>query len=97
VKVKHRYILVEASEELNESFKDDIRKELILCIGSIDYHLVNPRLIGFDGKEFIIKCSLEGFGKLVVALSMIKNLNNRDISFYTLKTSGTIKSLTSSG
>ncbi len=96
VKVKHRYILVESAEELGEEvLKGRLNGELSRAIGDIDYHRVNPRLMKYGGKRFVLRCSLDGYGKLVVALSMVKELDGRKVAFYTIKSSGTMRALLS--
>lgn len=96
---KKRYVLVEASVKISEderSFSNSLYKELIRCIGEINYHKVNPRVMKLVGeKRFIIRSSLEGTGQLVLAFALIKKINNTEMSFYTLKSSGTIKAVSS--
>ncbi len=96
---KHRYLLVESSAPIKgdeKSFTNALYRELIRCIGEMNYHNVNPRVVKLLGeKRFIIKSSLEGTGQLVLAFALIKRLNDSDVAFYTLKSSGTIKALQS--
>ncbi len=94
---KKRYLLVETSSGFSMSERDlasALYKEIIQCIGESDYHKVNPRLTKIiDDNKFIIKSSLEGTSKLVLAFALIKRLNGTETAFYTLKSSGTIRAL----
>jgi RNase P/RNase MRP subunit POP5 len=96
MKNKIRYILVESTSDIvNEAlFWRSLSRELIKCIGELNYHLVNPRLIGLiDSKNFVIRAELKSVNMLIVSLALIKNIDNKEIAFYTLKTSGTLKAL----
>lgn len=97
IREKHRYLLVEMSNEtqLNEKeFYALLSRELSRCIGEIHFHKVNPRFMKFaNPKSFVIRSSLEGMGSLTLAFAMIKRLNTEPMSFYTLNSSGTIKAL----
>ncbi len=94
---KHRYLLVEMSNEtqLNDrEFYALLSRELIRCIGEMHFHKVNPWFMKFVGKRsFILKSSLDGVNSLTLALALIKRLNTEPMAFYTLKSSGTIKAL----
>ncbi len=94
---KQRYVLVEANFEVKgdeRSFGDEMNRELVRCLGEMNYHEVNPKTMKITGKNrFIMKSSLDGTGRLILALALIKRFNNSDAAFYTLKTSGTIKTL----
>jgi RNase P/RNase MRP subunit POP5 len=46
-----------------------------------------------DESRFVIKSSLEGTGKLILAFALIKKVGETETAFYTLKSSGTIKAL----
>ncbi|MFI5412266.1 MAG: Rpp14/Pop5 family protein [Candidatus Micrarchaeales archaeon] len=94
---KKRYVLVETSIKISEDergFSHSLYKELIRCIGEINYHNVNPKFIKFVGQNrFIIRASLDGTAELILAFALIKKIGDKEISFYTLKSSGTIKAL----
>lgn len=97
---KHRYILVEAGTDIDDDeigdFSSGLYSGLMHCIGEANYHRVNPKIVDFVSKNrFIMKSSLSGSGFLIGALALIKMVNNRETYFYTLKTSGTIKALSS--
>lgn len=97
---KHRYFLVESTTEVSgdeQTYMNNLSKELMRCIGETKYHRVNPKLMKFvDKNTFIIKTNLIGASDLVLALTLTKRINNSDTAFYTLRSSGTIKALLSS-
>jgi len=95
---KRRYVLVEQAEPVvkadQERFAEQLNGELMRVIGEIDFPLVNPKIMKFvDEKLFIVRTSLEGQGKMVLALSLIKSVGGKETAFYTLKSSGTIRTL----
>ncbi len=95
---KHRYVLVESGIAIPESERDDfafgLRNALLHCIGESNYHRANPKIMEFAAQNrFIIRSSLWGCGQLVAALALIKKVNGNDAYFYTLRSSGTIRSV----
>ncbi len=98
---KHRYLLVEASSAVREDdreFGPALYRELSRCVGEANMHRVNLKYVKqVDQKTFVLKSSLDGARDLVLALALVKRVNGADIAFYTLKSSGTIKALLSSG
>lgn len=94
---KQRYLLVETNFRISEDERElagSLGRELIRCIGEASYHKVNPKLMKILGSNrFIMKSSLEGMSQLILAFSLVKRMNNADAAFYTLKTSGTIRTL----
>ncbi len=94
---KQRYLLIEMSKAATsdeKGFSYDLYRELVRIIGEINYHKVNPKFIKFSGeRRFVIKSSLAGVNQMILAFALIKRINNTDIAFYTLKSSGTIKAL----
>ncbi|HUC38512.1 MAG TPA: Rpp14/Pop5 family protein [Candidatus Acidoferrum sp.] len=100
MKEKHRYILVESGTPVNEREREDfsfgLYNAMLHCVGEAAYHKVNPKVIKFvTEKRFLLKSTLQGSGVLIAALAMMKKVNGRDTYFYTLKTSGTIKAISS--
>lgn len=87
---KHRYLLVEPAAHVG---REALQAELLRVIGT-DYHSVNPKILDVRGR-MVIRCSLAGMGRLIVALALIKSINGADNAFYTLKASGTIRALMS--
>jgi RNase P/RNase MRP subunit POP5 len=94
---KQRYVLVEAypdADGYTETFWNQLSDELLRCIGETNYHITNPKFVKFVGKNtFIIRTTVPGAAQVILSLALIKNLNGKEIAFYTLKTSGTIRAL----
>jgi len=95
---KRRYILVESTMEVAESatreFELELCKELLHNIGEISYFRANPKIVKFlDNRKFILKCNLAKYKDVVIALAFIKRLSGKEIGFYTLYASGTIRAL----
>jgi RNase P/RNase MRP subunit POP5 len=98
MKLKSRYILVESAAPIGAGERKDF--EPLLCrallhqIGELNYHKANPKVAGFvDERKFVLKCNLDGYRSTILALSMVKRLENRETAFYTLSSSGTLKAL----
>ncbi len=95
MKQKYRYLLIESSLEIEDRhrFTSRLFNELINIIG-LNYYKVNPKIVSFiDQNKFIIKGSNSNINFLILAFTFIKELDNNPIYFYTLKSSGTIKSI----
>jgi RNase P/RNase MRP subunit POP5 len=95
---KTRYILVESATPIAEGgrarFEPLLYRSMLQSIGDLDYHRSNPKIAKFlDERRFILRCSLEGYRKALLALAMIKRIDERETAFYTLKSSGTIRAL----
>ena len=100
IREKHRYILVESgtgvAERDRDSFTTGLYNGLLHCIGESNYHRVNPKVVSFTGNNrFVIRSSLAGCGPLIAAMALLKRVNGNDAYFYTLKSSGTIRALSS--
>lgn len=103
---KSRYILVESSEDIekfgiklndenaSKNFSRVINKYLLFELGDINYTYANPKVAAIlNNKFFIIKSLLKGTPNLIIALAFIKQINDVNTAFYTIKTSGTIRTL----
>ena len=95
---KIRYILTESAKPVLETdrsqFEQQLYRAMLHSIGELNYHKTNPKIIRFmDEKRFILRCSLEGYKAALLALAIIKRLDDKETAFYTLKSSGTIKAL----
>jgi RNase P/RNase MRP subunit POP5 len=95
---KIRYILTESAKPIPEGdrsqFEHQLYRAMLHAIGELSYHKTNPKIIKFiDDKRFILRCSLEGYKAALLALAIIKKLDEKEAAFYTLKSSGTIKAL----
>ncbi len=95
---KHRYLLVKTSSDIrnNISFEQNLYKNMIDVVGQINFHKLNPKIIEIiDKNHFIIRVGLLGYKESILAFALIKKLDEERISFYTLKSSGTLKALRS--
>ncbi|MDE1825193.1 MAG: Rpp14/Pop5 family protein [Candidatus Micrarchaeota archaeon] len=94
---KSRYVLIEPSRQIDMSQKESwsaLREELAKFMGEKSYIDANPFLIeGSSAGNFIIRVSRGSERQLILALSFIKCIGPAEIGFYTIKTSGTIRSL----
>lgn len=95
---KRRYLLVESTTEIGENsrkeFETSLYNGLLHNIGETSYFLANPKVIKYvDNTRFILKCNLVKYKETINALTFIKNLNGKEIGFYTLNASGTIRAL----
>ncbi len=94
---KNRYILIESSEPVDT--RD--RSTSSTIINSISKHLgemgrveINPKPVFQYGPNVFIMRVNRGFErKAVLALSFVKEVNGKRLGLYTIKISGTIKSL----
>lgn len=89
--------MVESAVQIpdKEEFKRQFYRELLLVLGELGYHRVNPRIIKFlDSSRFIMKADLEGVSEAIRATALINRIGERNTAFYTIGSSGTIKALT---
>ncbi|MGI0141098.1 MAG: Rpp14/Pop5 family protein [Candidatus Micrarchaeales archaeon] len=97
LKRKSRYILTESSKEIDLSDKrtwDELRNAIAKFIGEKDYADSNITFIKHTSPtRFILRTSRGAEKKVVLALCFMKQLNAMELGFYTLKISGTIRSL----
>ena len=96
-KRKRRYILVEASRGFDITDGQnwtDLKGELYRFLGEKQYMESNLfPLKQLDDKRFIVRVSRGAEKHAILALSFVKKIGPSEIGFYTLKTSGTIRSL----
>lgn len=96
---KNRYLLVESSVPLDT--RDRVLAERILGamafeMGALGYVSANPKLVYQAGDNcFIIRVNRGYEDGLVLALAFIKKIGEAKVGFYTIKTSGTIRKLSS--
>lgn len=95
---KRRYLLVESSAELSvqdrRSFEHEFLKELLHNIGEINYYRANPKIMKYvSSKRFVLKCNLARYRETLAALTLLKGIGGKEIGFYTLNASGTIRAL----
>ena len=96
-KRRMRHVLVEASFKTNladKSVETALRGGLRGIMGEANFFRANPRVTSQLSETVFIMSVNRGFEReLVVGLSFMKELNHSKVGFYTIKTSGTIKSL----
>ena len=94
-KRKIRYILVESSEPIDAGANFlQIRDGIAHFIGELGAVEANIRFIKQYGPSLFAVSANRGTEKrAVAAFSMVKQVNGKPIGFYTLKTSGTLKSI----
>jgi|SRR5271154_3370468 len=95
---KRRYILVESTISIADSakreFELDLYKELMHNIGEVAYFRANPKVIKYlDEKRFVLKCNLVKYKETLIAITFIKKISGKEVGFYTLNASGTIRAL----
>jgi len=96
-KRKLRYVLVEASREVNLADRrevDDLKAKLHGAMGEAAYFKANIHVAAQLREDvFIISANRGQERDLVLALAFIKTLGGAKVGFYTIKISGTIRSL----
>lgn len=96
-KRKSRYLLVEASGPLGTSDKDLahlLGSEIAKYVGEQIYTNANPYVMAqLDNKNFVLRVGRGTERQVTLALAFVKKFNDREIGFYTLKTSGTMRSI----
>ena len=99
-KRKRRYVLVESSRAFDITNKLNwagLKGELYRFFGEKQYMESNLfPLKQLTDKKFIIRVSRGTEKHAILALSFVHKIGPSEIGFYTLKTSGTIRALTSS-
>ncbi len=94
---KNRYILVESSAPINtqdkqtsSSFLSAMHKQ----VGEMGHAEMNPKpAYQYNPNVFIIRVNRGSERKAILALSFVKDVNGSKIGFYTIKMSGTIRTL----
>jgi RNase P/RNase MRP subunit POP5 len=96
---KLRYILVEASGEVNmedSRLFDSLRDQMSAFLGHLPYFKANPQIAAqWSRSTFVMKVNRGYERDVMLAFSFIKNLDGKGVGFYTIKTSGTIRSIRS--
>ncbi len=93
MKKKYRYVLtmLSSNEQPNET---ELLKKIKEFMGVMRFAYANPSIIkSFQENKFVIKCIRGYESDIINALSFIKQLNGKRTGIYTIKTSGTLKSL----
>ncbi len=98
MRTKRRYIAVKVANLPTDGFEhleDGLYRALAEELGAMVYHKANPKIIRFGKHSFILRVGLEKYKDTIAALALIKRINDTDLAFYTIGSSGTIKALTS--
>ncbi len=94
---KMRYLMVEASESvaMNDPKRIDmLKRELLSFLGELPYFKANPQVAAqLNDKVFIISANRGYERNIALGLAFAKKLDGRKVGFYTIRTSGTIRSL----
>lgn len=94
---KSRYVLVETSRSMNmldRRNENSLRAETLKFLGEKPYIEANPQVVcQLDEEHFIVRVSRGAERNMVLALSFIKSINSEALGFYTIKISGTIRTL----
>ncbi|MEM3415989.1 MAG: Rpp14/Pop5 family protein [Candidatus Micrarchaeaceae archaeon] len=94
---KYRYILAEASASVNYEVKAldaEMRKSLLPIMGIKSFAQANPHVVKtLSHNSFIIKTARGSEHAIILALAFIKEMHDSEIGIYTLRTSGTIRSI----
>lgn len=96
-KHKSRYVLVESSEPIN-TMDAEISRALLnstdRLIGEVGHAELNPKLVfQYNDRVFIMRVNRGAERKAILALAFIKEVAGKKLGLYTIKTSGTIRSL----
>jgi RNase P/RNase MRP subunit POP5 len=94
---KLRYVLVESTENVNFGnplVAEELKKRILEFLGHLPYFKANPQVAAqLNEKVFIISMNRGYEREVMLALSFLKNMGGSRIGFYTVRTSGTIRSL----
>ncbi len=95
LKRKYRYVAVRSSSPIDASAQENrITAEILRVIGELSYSEANPKIVSQTSKTFFIIRVNRGHEKrLVLALAFIKRVGEMPIGLFSIKTSGTIRSL----
>jgi RNase P/RNase MRP subunit POP5 len=78
----------------NVRLSDSLREQFSSFLGQLNYFKANPQVAAqFNDRVFVMSVN-RGYEKnAVLALSFIKNLDGRKVGFYTIRTSGSMRSI----
>ena len=84
-----------SSSDINVEVEEKgLMAEIMKYVGELSYSEANPRIAAqYSERLFVIKTNRGYEDSIILALSFIKELRGRKIGFFSLKSSGTIKSL----
>lgn len=94
---KLRYILVESTRaaRMKEPHTSDaLRNGMLAFMGQLPYFKTNPQVVAqFSDSVFVVSVNRGYERDALLALSFIKDLEGRKLGFYTIRISGTMRSL----
>ncbi len=90
LKRKSRYVLVEPSSVDTARLYTRLEAELLRIMGQVTYTKASPKVVAQYGRFFAVRINRGFEDELVLALSFARI---DGIGFYTIKTSGTLKTL----
>jgi RNase P/RNase MRP subunit POP5 len=96
-KHKNRYILIESSEPIDtrdRSTSADVIKAMDRQLGEVGRYELNPKAVfQYNTNVFILRVNRGHERKAILALSFIKELSGKKLGLYTIKISGTRRTL----
>lgn len=96
-KYKNRYVLIESSEPINtmdRAVSYALLNSTDKLVGEVGHAELNPKLVfQYNDNVFIMRVNRGYERKAILALSFIKDVGGKKLGLYTIKTSGTIRSL----
>lgn len=94
---KLRYILVEASEEVRMDdvrSLDSLKEQFSSFLGQLPNFKANPQVAAqLNDRVFVVSVNRGYERNAILVLSFIKNLDGKSLGFYTLRTSGSMRSI----
>ena len=94
---KLRYLLVEASDDVRAGelrVADELKTQMQSFLGELPYFKANPQIASQWNSRVFAICVNRGYERnAILALSFIKKLDGKRIGFYTIKTSGSMRSI----
>lgn len=97
IRRKIRYVLVEASREINLGDKatvDGFQRGLDKVLGDLHYADAGPKVVAqYSDRSFVVRVNRGTEDMVVLAMAFMKEINGQPIGFYTIRTSGTIATL----
>ncbi|MCL5239592.1 MAG: Rpp14/Pop5 family protein [Candidatus Marsarchaeota archaeon] len=94
---KLRYVLVEASADARMADPrnpEELKAGVRAFLGELQYFKANPQIAAVLSSNVFVMVVNRGYERsLALALAFVKGLGGRRMGFYTIKTSGTIRSI----
>ena len=94
IRRKSRYILVEASRDIDLSDRQvqaDLSEGISRVIGNIGHVNASPKVMAqLNPRLFILRVSRGFEGDVIIALAFTKEIKGSEIGLYTIRTSGSM-------